>query len=192
TEDRPLPDPKLRMEALEARGYETIQGEQVRSQAEKLIADTLYLNGVSYTYEPRFADACGDGRRLAEEIEQLEFRQQTEVLSKADELALIDEIEWHREQLRALQMWGQDGDRAVVAGTSQYRPDFSIDGTDIILEHFGIDADGGVDPSWDTTTRMYHEQMVWKRGVCERWSTCRRLRKSYNQHMSERSVPKKQ
>ena len=169
TEDRPLPDPKLRMEALEARGYETIQGEQVRSQAEKLIADTLYLNGVSYTYESRFSDACGDGRRLAEEIEQLEFRQQTEVLSKADELALIDEIEWHREQLRALQMWGQDGDRAVVAGTSQYRPDFSIDGTDIILEHFGIGADGGVDPSWDTTTRMYHEQMVWKRGVCERW-----------------------
>jgi Uncharacterized archaeal coiled-coil protein len=45
----------------------------------------------------------GDGKdidQLESEIEQLEFRQQTEVLSTADERALIEKIESRREQLR--------------------------------------------------------------------------------------------
>ena len=43
--------------------YTTIRGETVRSKSEKMIADTYYMAGIPYVYEPSLIMANGHGRK---------------------------------------------------------------------------------------------------------------------------------
>ncbi len=53
-------DPEHWDAATRARGFRTLRGELVRSQGERLIADWLYFNGVSYEYEPSYQHPVAD------------------------------------------------------------------------------------------------------------------------------------
>jgi DNA helicase-4 len=89
--------------------FRTLNGERVRGYQELLIANAMYLNGVSYEYEAPYVSK----RRL--------------------------DI-------------GYD-----------YRPDFHIEGTNIYVEHFGIDRRGGTAPGIDSL--KYNESMRSKRAL---------------------------
>ena len=51
--DADFVDKERQVAELQQSDYKTLRGEEVRSQAEKTIADTLFLNQVEYTYEYR-------------------------------------------------------------------------------------------------------------------------------------------
>lgn len=89
--------------------FRTLNGERVRGYQELLIANAMYLNGVSYEYEAPYVTK-----------------------------------------------------RRIDIGYD-YRPDFHIKGTNIYVEHFGIDRRGGTAPGIDSL--KYNESMRSKRAL---------------------------
>lgn len=115
--------------------YYTLKGERVRSKSEKIIADTLFINGIPYRYEyPVFFN---DGRMWRPDFTILNVRTREEYI--LEHLGMLDNPDYCANAIGKIHTYMENGifpgDRLLITAESSEKP-FSTKDLDMLIEHF--------------------------------------------------------
>ena len=152
-----------------SQSYVTFNREYVKSLEELYIANFLFINGVEYEYERIY------------KIKSLEYKQLYIFLQEFCNLPikylnkLINDI--------AHDLYIDDEFKPEDMKYIRYKPDFYLPEYGIYLEHFGVDKDCQANWLNKDDAKKYHDSILWKRSIHEKYGT--KLIETYSYYQRE-------
>lgn len=115
--------------------YYSLKGERVRSKSEKIIADTLYINGIPYRYE--FPLRLKDGQTWRPDFRILNIRTREEFI--LEHFGMMDDPDYCANALGKMHILMDNGyfpgENLLITAESSLKP-FNTKDLDMIIKHY--------------------------------------------------------